>query len=863
MLEKGFIKLGFRNSFRRKRTTAFTLVSIIISVGLLYTALSASANLQANANSFIQDSFTPSDVSVTGRYQFPITPEIIQTIQDYPEVENVVPRIEEWAWQGTFGSDIVLFLVAIDLDLEAHLGQLNVTEGVLDLDRGCLITPEAKEILNQSVGETLQLHTTSGIFFTNITSVGTAIDKGVFGPIVFISLETAWDVFPSKYPGNSTNKALVELYDIFSFETVRNRIHESINEEYQVINLKSYPTMLASNFLTQTRVVLFGLVLASIFIASFRVFASFVSILKKRMYENGVMMAFGADNQMIIQAILAEVGIIGLIGSILGCIFGAIFGLVVLNTVTQLQNIFFSGPSASIFSFSVFVDPVSLLIAGIIGLAITIISGYAPAISATKQPIARNLIGSDPFKDQYESESPSRTLRISYFSVTAIAIVIVGVVVLQLLSDITETNIITSDALRIASIPSFLLLAIVISPYVVRSNKIVEVLTRKSEQSVKFLASRNLRRNTLSALISFNLFCAVTVMFIASTNVGIMVTESWKQSVGYQTTPANVVSYFDPPADLEIMESIRAFPEVESATPVNQHLFLFHGPYTSFTGFLISAQPEGFGQVASISVLETANETEGLEALNTPLTCFISQEIALDLDVGLGDKIETSNGYNLTIVGICSSSIAIYVVSIINPLFVITNTETWEIVRNEEFRIGNLLVSSNDPNLTLNRLTEFHGSHPVLVSTILADYETALFNVEQIVNSSLVALLLVTFASTLLSSWSIASSRRREIGMLSAFGMSRHEIALTLTVESGSSFISGVLVGCIVGFFVQATLLRIISRIAGNLFVLISPSIIIIILLSVMISVLGSYLAVGKVTQENVIHLLREGRRSE
>ncbi|MHA2213141.1 MAG: hypothetical protein ACW992_08280, partial [Candidatus Thorarchaeota archaeon] len=64
-LKLELVRMGFRNSFRRRRVAAFTILSIAISVSLLYTAFSASNGLQSSANIFLQESLSPVDIVIT------------------------------------------------------------------------------------------------------------------------------------------------------------------------------------------------------------------------------------------------------------------------------------------------------------------------------------------------------------------------------------------------------------------------------------------------------------------------------------------------------------------------------------------------------------------------------------------------------------------------------------------------------------------------------------------------------------------------------------------------------------------------------------------------------------------------------
>jgi ABC-type lipoprotein release transport system permease subunit len=162
--------MGFRNAFRRKRVAMFTVISIAISVSLLYTALSASTSLQSSANLFLQDTLSPVDITVSngGQWNTRITTDMQTSIERIPGVTNTIPRIEEYVWVENDTDTHYLILVGLDLQHEQHIGSLNSTEGILNLsDNQCFLTREAVNLLNLSIGDELQLSTTAGFQFLN------------------------------------------------------------------------------------------------------------------------------------------------------------------------------------------------------------------------------------------------------------------------------------------------------------------------------------------------------------------------------------------------------------------------------------------------------------------------------------------------------------------------------------------------------------------------------------------------------------------------------------------------------------------------------------------------------------------------
>ena len=853
--------MGFRNAFRRKRVAIFTVISISISVSLLYTALSASTSLQSSANLFLQETLSPVDITVSngGQWNRRITVDMREEIERISGVTNTIPRIEEYVWVENGTENLYLILVGLDLKQEEHIGSLNATEGILNLSSTqCYLTREAITLLNISVGDELQLTTTAGFQFLNVSGYGLALDKGVIGPVVFVSLETAHSIYRVRYPDNSVGKLLVEVDDVFRTPSIVNHISHIIGDDFIVSNIKVYPLELANVFLTQARTILLALVAAACFIAVFRVFSAFAMVFNERRYETGVVLAFGAPRSKILLLFMSEIGAVGFIGAIFGGILGLAMGAIVVQFVILLLSIIAISPASNFIRSANTIDPMMFLLAGLAGILLTLFAGYLPAWRASRGNVVESL-GTGPITPSQRKGAVSQKVRKRIHGVlVAISVLLVSLVLLQMLCDLFNLHWISSDIIRIASIPAFLVAIVTLSPKLANSELVIRPLVSRSSQVVQSMSRKNIRRNTLSGLIVFNLFVAVTVLFIASTNVGLAVTESWSANLGWQTSSANVVVYMDPPSQIDFIGEVENMANVTEAVAMDQRLGDLIGPINTEFGLIIGILPEGFTRLASLSLLEQENESQGFQAITEPSTCILSEYTADSLSVGVGDLIGIGAATNIRVVGVCESAVPVFVVSVVSPIFVIVGAETWEYVHEQDFMIGSILIDSSDPEATIADLMAAPNAHPVMVSSLEADYEAALSAIQVVVNASLATLFLATLASAFLSSWSIASTRRREIGMLSALGMTRNEIAQTLTAESASGMIAGVGVGAIIGLLVQVAISDIVIRFTGGVYSFIDLQIVLLVILSLIGSIGASYYAIGNTTKTRVVGLLRD-----
>ncbi|MHA2303651.1 MAG: ABC transporter permease, partial [Candidatus Thorarchaeota archaeon] len=496
-------------------------------MSLLYTALSASTSLQNSANLFLQDTLSPIDITVSngGQWNRRITTNMRSEIERIPGVTNTIPRIEEYVWVENGTGALYLILVGLDLQDEQHIGSLNSTEGSVDLsDNQCFLTREAVNILNLSVGDELQLTTSAGFQFLNVSGYGLALDKGAIGPVIFVSLETAHSIYHIRYPDNSVGKLLVEIDDIFQAPNIVNHIEIILDDDYIVSNVKVYPLELANIFLTQAQTILLALVAAACFIAVFRVFSAFAMVFNERRYETGVVLAFGASRPKMFMLFMSEIGTIGVMGAFFGSLLGLAMGVIVVQFVTLLLSIIAISPATNFIQSVNAVDPVMTVLAGVFGILLTLFAGYLPAWRASRESVVESL-GTGPI-----APSPSRgavseqSRKLIHGILGIISLLLVSLVFFQIISDLFDFHWLSSDFIRIASIPALLIAVATLSPKLANSELVIHPLVSRSSPVVRSMSKKNIRRNTLSGLIVFNLFVAVTVLFFASTNVGLAVT---------------------------------------------------------------------------------------------------------------------------------------------------------------------------------------------------------------------------------------------------------------------------------------------------------------------------------------------------
>ncbi len=860
-----FARIGVRNILRRRRVTTVMILSIALSVSLLYTAMSTSASLQHSANVFLKDTLSPFDVTVVSKsFTNPITKETRDWISSLPGVARVMPRIEGLIYMDTGHGRVYALLVGLDLEAERGAGSLNPTVGTVDLSGdGCFLSEDAAKEFNKTAGDRIMIHTSSGLTFLTVRGCGQVIDKGLVGSLVLVSIQHAWEIYPLRYPSNSSNKLLIELTDVFTAPSFVSYLSGVLGRHYGVVNMKTYHLTVASIFLGQARLILFSLVAAASFIAVFRVLSSFASVFAERRRETGIIMAFGASREQLSTLMVVEVGLVGVVGALVGVALGMFIGFVILRSVIAVLMISIVSGGTRYFDAVYFIDPTSLVIAPLFGLGLTMLAGGIPVIRATRASVVSSLREGMDHSDNNGGGIFSPRLRLTLrITLLMTASLLIGAVTVQIVSDLMSLHIVSEDVLRLLSIPAILLLLAALSPRLATMNVLLRSLSSRMGPPVEFLSVRNVRRSGVNAIVLFNLFAAVTVLFIASTNVGPVITISWEQSMGHQTSPANIVVYCQPPSDVQLITQIRSLPEVLAAVPMNQVVEDLYRRSDVELGLIIATTSDDFEQLASIKLLRSVNSSAGFSVIDSPSTCIVSEYLAGVFQLELGYWLRTASGANLTVVGICSSSVPAYVVSVIEPVFIIIGTTTWANYYGAgSFKMSSVLIQSTDPQQTIDTLSGIPGLRPILISSLQADYASALMAVQLIVNAALITLFISAIFSTALSSFSAAAVRRREIGLLLSQGMASSEIGKMVVVENATAVISGLLMGLLGGLFVELAIRDIVLQFSGGAFYLWDPIILTLCVLSAVLSIILSYHVTATVCKNAVVHLMRDTGR--
>ncbi|MHA1636676.1 MAG: ABC transporter permease, partial [Candidatus Thorarchaeota archaeon] len=504
--------MGIKIGFRRKRVVVFTALSIALSVSLLYTALAINSDLSSTTEQYIRSSTTPIDIAISStRWDSPISEDMRNEMQLDYGINNVIPRIQETIQIDNGSEWLHMLLVGIDFESERHIGNLNIIAGNANISSTqCFLTNFARDQLSLEIGDRIEIETSAGIQWLNVSGYGNVVDKGVFGPVIFIPLETAWEIYDIRYPDLSTNTLFLEVTDVFEIPHIVDMLSNRYGETFIVSNQKSYSLWITKTFLDQTQLILITLTAAAFLVAVLRISTSFLSIFAATKYETGILRAMGSEKSNVFLTLLAQISVVGILGSVVGSIIGIVMGYFSTFLTTQILTLQNPGFAHLLLQSNYTIDIPLLLIACLIGLVLTIISGMFPAWLSSHDSIVDSL-NRGGTKIIAKTENIGRHFIIIWKLVKLLIILFCCLVSVQVLTDVFHLGLINLDTVRILTLPAIFILIAIFSRRISQPFHIRNILSRGSSEVVRVISSKNMKRRASAGLLVFNLFVTISL----------------------------------------------------------------------------------------------------------------------------------------------------------------------------------------------------------------------------------------------------------------------------------------------------------------------------------------------------------------
>ncbi|MGL4305830.1 MAG: ABC transporter permease [Mycobacteriaceae bacterium] len=782
-------RISLRNLAAHKIRLALTVLSVVLGTAFIAGSFVFTDTLQKSFDAIFADTAKGVDVRISAKNEqssgVPI--ELVTQLQALPEVQTVAPAIgapivlltdDGEVTQGggapSIGQSYLPPEQNLGDPLEFLVGSAPSRQGQIAINSGAAKRSEL------AVGDKAKVLTAStGFLNVDVTGIySDATDSGGFIGVLF-EQQQAFDIFTDgnhvgyidvagkNISATDLKENLLKLFpdiDVNTGDEVRATIQSEVKKALGFINY----VLLA-----------FGAI--ALVLGTFIIYNTFSMLVAQRLRELALLRAIGSSRAQIGFAVVFEALFVGLLGSILGIFTGVglTYGL------RALLNVFDVGlPNGPLQ-----LQPRTIIVALLLGILVTVISAYIPALRAARVPPVAAM------REEFASTGNSLVKR------TWMGAVVFGIGLVIILVGASGTG---GDAAILVGVGAVLVITGVLMCAPALSRPIVagagSVITRPFGtvgRLARTNAVRNPRRTAATAFaLTLGLMLVTTIAVIGA------------------SAKASVNSLVD--------NGVRAD-------------FILSGPRGLWLPLGVNEAVKDLPGIANLVAFHTVNvtidddETSGT-ATNGPLDPVLSLDI-IKGSVELSDtSIIVSESYaqehnwdigsNVDIVSVDDQKIirtvsGIYVDNELLGQWLVNET-TYSTVTPAAARNYEFLLAKAQPGADLQQLRddledrtdkfyivqvqdreEFKGQIAGEIDGLLS------------VIYALLALAIVISILGIINTLALAVvERQREIGMLRAIGMQRNQIRRIIYLESFLIAIFGALTGLAMGLLFGSTLVR-------------------------------------------------------
>jgi putative ABC transport system permease protein len=426
------VKVAIRGMLTRRLRTALTALAIVLGVGMVAAAFTVGDTMRQAADSLSTSAYKGTDAVVSAPSAFKtdniggtdtIPASTLDRVRSVPGVGVAVGDVlQEARLIGKDGKAIgqgPWFGMGYDASSPANQrlnplrlksGRWATAPGEVVIDAG---TARKKHF---AVGDTIAVaahgprhdYRVVGVArFGNVEALGTAT-------VAVFDLKTAQtmfsghtgrydDVLVAAAPGTTANQLRVNLMQAFPKLAVRSA---EAQDRFTFDGLKQFITII------KTVLLVFGFI--AIFVGAFTIYNTLSITVAQRARELATLRTVGASRRQVLGSVLTESGVVALLGSALGIAAGFGLGSGLLSLLSALG---IDQPRTT----TVFATH-TVVIAGLVGLIVTLVSGLGPALRATRvAPVSIRREGSE-----LPAGKRSRKVAVASFAITGLALLVLG-----------------------------------------------------------------------------------------------------------------------------------------------------------------------------------------------------------------------------------------------------------------------------------------------------------------------------------------------------------------------------------------------------------------------------------------------------
>jgi putative ABC transport system permease protein len=630
------------------------------------------------------------------------------------------------------------------------------------------------------------------------------------GEFDFIYVKAEQDVTPNQL-ASRISTILPKGYQAVTGETAAKEQQDQVNEGLGFV---------------RTGLLVFGFV--ALFVGAFIIFNTFNIVVTQRSRELALFRALGASRTQVMASVLVEAVVVGLVASIAGV--GVGIGLAVA------LKALLGGLGLKLPATALVVAPRTVVVALVLGTAITVAAGLAPARRGSRVA---------PVEALRETAGPSATIRRRVIIGSLIAVAGVAALFAGLFGGVSNAGYVVGAGAALTFIGVAMLSPLVARPI---SSILGQPFRRRvSGKLGSENANRNPRRTASTAaalMIGLGLVTFVAV-FAASlkSSVSAVLDRTLRSDL---MLTASQFAPFSP----QLARDLEHDPDFSVVSPLRSGAARVGSSDT----FPVAVDPSTFTQVANIEMTDGS-----INALSQPDSVVVSRTEAQSKGFTVGGTVDMSFAstgvQQLKVVGIFepNSLLGDYAVSI--DTFEQNVAQQFDSTVFVKYAPGvdqakarasvENLVNRNYPNVEVNNQAQTKEQYLSQVNQVFA----------------IVYVLL--FLSVLISAFGIINTlglsiyeRVRELGLLRAVGMSRRQVKRMVRVEAVIIAVLGAILGVAVGVLFGWAMQRALSDVGIDRFALPVGQLLLTLVVAAVIGVLAAIWPARRAAKLNVLEAI-------
>lgn len=369
-------QIGSRNVQRAKLRTALTVAALMVGVSMILIVRSMTGSFGGDLESWI-DAYMGGDLYVTS--SLPMDSEVGRRLESVEGVEAATPvRYLEVKWRKADGKDEDLTFMAIDPFSYTRVTSFVFSDSTLDPGRAVQTLADGDAVLISSVmadksglkeGDFIQLRTSSGIH--DFLVAGVVVDFYNQGYVI----EGSWNDMRRYFKEDKASTYLLKVSPGYNVTALQDQIDALYGRRYR-LTIESNVVIKdqISDLLQQAFGMFDVLALIAVVVAALGVINTMTMNVMERTQEIGMLRGVGMTRWQVVRMVLAESGLMGIIGGVLGLLLGA-----ALSKILFLAMMVMSGYELD------FQIPLEAVLVGIlVALVVSQIAALFPARRAAR-----------------------------------------------------------------------------------------------------------------------------------------------------------------------------------------------------------------------------------------------------------------------------------------------------------------------------------------------------------------------------------------------------------------------------------------------------------------------------------------------